>query len=320
MHTIGKRPAISVSALAAQPTLTRPHRAARIAILLGSLVACAAAQPTRAQSPPTAPFSLKEIGPHGGAAIAAEPGDAGGSAGFVIGHDAVLVIDTFGNPSGSVEAPKQLLGEIRKRTQLPIRFVVNTHYHADHVGGNGVFAEAGAAVMAHRNVRTWIHAENLRIVGPDPKSDFKAFAERLGAPTFGFEQGVDVFLGSRKIEVRTFPGHTGGDSVIRIPDANVVFAGDLFWRDLLPNLVDASLTPWVESLISLEKSGSTFVPGHGEVGTAREVRAFRDYLSALRTLVADARQGGKSGDDLVNGVLPALKDKYGQWGWFEYLA
>src|SRR5256885_121123 len=98
-------------------------------------------------------------------------------------------------------------------------------------------------------------------------------------------------LGSRTIRVRHFPGHTGGDSVVLIPDAKVVFAGDLFWRYMLPNLVDASTQPGIDTLDALAKNepDSTFVPGHGDVGNALDVVAFREYLVTLRKLVADAR-------------------------------
>jgi glyoxylase-like metal-dependent hydrolase (beta-lactamase superfamily II) len=107
-----------------------------------------------AQRPAEPPFALKQIGPNAWAAIdnprAAEP--AGANAGFVIGDEAVAVIDTF----WSVEASRQLLAEIRTRTKLPVRFVINTHYHLDHVAGNGIFADAGALIVAQHNVRGWI--------------------------------------------------------------------------------------------------------------------------------------------------------------------
>jgi cyclase len=267
-------------------------------------------------------FSIKQIAPGVWAAIADSTGAAGGNAGFVIGDDGVVVIDTFGSPFAGTEPAKQLLAEIRKRTTLPIKFVINTHYHADHVGGNGVFADAGAVVIAQRNVRDWIHPENLRMFGPDPKPEFKAFVEGLVAPTVGYDQSIDLYLGSRRVEVRSFPGHTGGDSVVFVPDAKAVFAGDLFWRNTSPNLIDATTALWIDTLDQLAKNASysTFVPGHGDVGTTQDVIGFREYLTTLRKLVADARTQGKSDDALADAVMPALGEKYGQWDYFKYLA
>lgn len=245
-------------------------------------------------------------------------GSAGSNAGFVIGDDGVAVIDTF----VSADAAKQLLAEIRKLTPQPVRFVINTHYHADHVAGNGVFAKAGAVVLGHRNVRGWIHKENLKLLGPEPKPELKAFIEGLAPPTAGYEQAVDLYLGSREVRVRYFAGHTGGDSVVMIPDANAVFAGDLLWRNSLPNLIDASTQAWIDTLLALEKNegGATFVPGHGDVSTMQHVAMFREYLTTLRKLVADARAQGKSGESLAGAVMPVIIEKYGQWDFFKYLA
>jgi glyoxylase-like metal-dependent hydrolase (beta-lactamase superfamily II) len=107
-----------------------------------------------------------------------------------------------------------------------------------------------------------------------------------------------------------------------IPDAKVVFAGDLFWRDMLPNLVDASTMAWIDTLTTLAKNeaGATFVSGHGDVGTAADVGAFREYLTTLRRLVAEARARGQSGDALVAAVMSALSGKYSRWDGFKYLA
>src|SRR5579863_5594648 len=193
-----------------------------------------------AQSPAALPFTLKPLGHNVYAAIDDAKGDAGANSGFVIGDNAALVVDTFENEA----AAKQLLAEIRKLTQLPIKFVVNTHYHLDHVAGNKVFQQNGAVVFAQHNVRSWIHTENLKFFGKDIKPEQRKMVETLGAPDAVYETGITLFLGSRRIDVRVFPGHTGGDSVVFIPDADVVFTGDLFWRNTLPNLIDATTSAW----------------------------------------------------------------------------
>jgi cyclase len=264
------------------------------------------------------PFTLKPLGHNVYAAIDDAKGDAGANAGFVIGDDGVLVVDTFENP----EAAKLLLVEIRKLTQLPVKVVVNTHYHLDHVAGNSIFTKEGAVVLAHRNVRTWIHTENLKFFGKDIKPEQKAMVEGLVSPQIVYDSEVEVNLGSRQIRVRPFPGHTGGDSVVTIPDAQIVFCGDLFWCNTLPNLIDASTDLWIDTLSKLagEMPPGTFVPGHGDVGNAADVKAFRGYLSDLRAMVAGPVKDGKSGDDLLNAVMPQLKEKYGKWDFFEDFA
>lgn len=273
----------------------------------------------RAQTPADPWFTLNKIGPSVWAAID-NPNSKQRSyanAGVVIGDDGVVVIDTL---TGD-EAAGRLLQEIRRLTTLPIRFVVNTHYHGDHVAGNRLFADAGARVLAHQNVRRWIHAENLRMLGDKPNPEHKTIVERFVAPTLGYTDAVDIFLGSRAVQVRSFPGHTGGDSVVIVPDAKVIFGGDLLWRNTIPNTVDGTLKTWIQTLDTFVSAypGYTFVPGHGGVASIEDVTAFRDYLATVQKLVADARATGKSGDAVVQAVMPALKDKYGQLELFEYL-
>lgn len=291
------------------------------------LLLCVSGAPS-AQDAADPAFILKQVGPNVWAAISNPKSKtpAGANTGFVIGDDGVAVIDTSASADADgnfgIEAAKELLAAIRTLTKLPVRFVINTHYHLDHVGANAVFVDAGAIVLAHRNVRGWVHSDNLRMLGRDIKPQQKTFIEALVPPTVTYDQPVDLYLGSRAIRVRSFPGHTGGDSVVLIPDAMVVFAGDLFWRNMLPNLIDASTQPWIDTLDTLAKDepAATFVPGHGDVGNAQDVMAFREYLATLRKLVSDAQAMRKSGEALADAVMPALSDKYSRWDYFKYLA
>jgi len=257
-----------------------------------------------------ADFTIKKLGDGVYAALGVDGGKAGSNAGFVVGSNGVLVVDTFTNPA----AARDLLAEIRKITSLPIRFVVNTHYHLDHTGGNAVFAEAGATIVAQRNLRGWLRTENMKFFGATPKPEDKARVESLALPDMVYSDAVDIYLGSRLVQVRYMLGHTGGDSVIVVPDANVVFGGDLIWQKHLPNLIDATTSDWVKTLEKLlaDHPSATFVSGHGDVATPQDVRDFHDYLVALREAVAKAQAAGKSGQDLVDSVSAQLKDKYGE--------
>ncbi len=295
--------------------------------LLGFILLFAAATATQGTPPAEAqpPFQLKLIGPNIWAAIDDAKGDAGANAGFVIGDSGVVVIDTFENET----AAKALLTEIRKRTHLPVKFVVNTHYHLDHVAGNRVFSNAGAVIVAHENLRGWINTENLKFFGEKIKPEEKSLVAQLLGPEVSYDSAVTLFLGSRRINVQPFAGHTGGDSVVSIPDAGVVFCGDLFWRKTLPNLIDATTSAWINTLSDLAvlpaqpANNSTltraevFVPGHGDVGTSADVLEFKKYLEYLRATVKGPADNGKTGDDLVNAVLPDLTKTYGTLDFFK---
>ena len=263
-------------------------------------------------------FTIKPLGNNVFAAVAKPKSSAGSNAGFVIGDDGVAVIDTFQDAA----AARQLLAEIQKLTKLPVKFVVNTHYHLDHVTGNAVFAQTGAVIIAHKNVRSWIHTENLKFFGAGIKPEQKAWIDGLLAPSLVYDSAVELFLGSRRVVVRYFPGHTGGDSVVSVPDANVYFCGDLFWNKTLPNLIDASTEKWIASDLKMAGEGpkATFVPGHGEVGTAAEVRAMAGYITDLREALSQPVKDGLKDDALVNAVVPQLKEKYGDWNYFDHFA
>jgi cyclase len=290
-------------------------------LLMLPLITAAQQTQTPPQSAPAAAapvpvnyFNLKSLGHNVWAAIAVPGSGAGSNSGFVIGDDGVAVIDSF----QKVDAAKSLLAEIRKMTQLPVKYVINTHYHIDHVTGNGVYAEAGATIVAQKNVRDWIHTENKKFYGANITDAQKASVEGLTGPTQVYDTVLDLRLGSKVINVRYELGHTGGDSVVFIPDATVVFCGDLFWRHTLPNLIDASTEAWIATLrVLIEKHpAAAFISGHGDVGAADDVQAFQGYLIDLRRLVSEGRAAGKTGDALVDDLTPKLKEKYGDWGAF----
>jgi cyclase len=262
-------------------------------------------------------FTVKKLSDGVYAAISPDRGKGGSNAGFVVGSNGVLVVDTFQD----VGPARDLLAEIRKVTSLPIRFVVNTHYHLDHTGGNAVFAEAGATIVAQRNLRGWLRTENLKFFGATPKPEDKTRVESLVLPDMVYSDAVDIYLGSRLVQVRYMLGHTGGDSVVIVPDANVVFGGDLVWQKHLPNLIDATTSDWVKTLEKLlaDHPSATFVSGHGDVASADDVRDFHDYLVALRDDIGKAQAAGKSGKELEDTVSAQLKEKYGQFGFQGFL-
>jgi glyoxylase-like metal-dependent hydrolase (beta-lactamase superfamily II) len=272
----------------------------------------------RLMADPTPFFTLHPLGTGVWAAISPAQGKAGSNAGFIIGSDGVLVVDSFVEPA----AAQALLEEIHAKTKLPVRYVINTHYHLDHVAGNGVYKDSGALILAQANVRAWEHTENLKFFGDKITPQQKHMVETLVLPSIVYRDGVELYLGDRQVVVRVLPGHTGGDSVVVVPDADVVFTGDMFWNHSLPNLIDADTQAQIASNETFLKdySRASFVPGHGEVGKAAEVRAFKDYLAALRTAVAASRGPDGSAAAVVKTVLPQLKTVYGGWNYFDYFA
>ena len=290
----------------------------RAALLLS--VAVLGGAPALGQEPVAGPqhFKLEEL-PGGAWAAIAKDGDRAsvGNAGFVIGKDAVLVVDTFAAP----EAAEELLAQIRQRTSLPVRWAVNTHYHLDHVGGNAVLARAGAVILAHEGVRAWMRTENLKWRKEITPQD-RAMLASLVLPEAGYSSGVSLWLGDRTAEVQVRPGHTGGDSIVVLREAQVVFGGDLVWRNTVPNAIDADTKAWAETLDGFlnDFPSATFVPGHGDVARALDVRFFRDYLLGLRLGVERALADGKKGPEIAAWLLPEQRKRYSTWKWFDQFA
>ena len=284
----------------------------RLALAATAFLALAA--PAPAQDPSAQlPFVLKQVGPGVYAAIDGPEHKAGSNAGFVIGDDGVLVVDSFIN----VDAARALVGEIHRLTPKPIRYVVNTHYHLDHTGGDQALRDAGALIIAHRNVRGWVRVNNINLFGDRITPEVRARIAALPLPDVVTDKDLTVWLGSRKIVVQTVLGHTGGDLTIFVPDAHVLFTGDMLWRKISPNLIDGSVKEWTATNEDfMRMSGvaqATFVPGHGDVANVKDVQDFRSYLLDLRRLVVEGRKARLKDDKLSQYVGPKLKALHPDW-------
>jgi len=285
----------------------------RTGVATAALVAISSTALAQAPSPTALPFVLKQVGPGVYAAIDGPERKAVSNAGFVIGDDGVLVIDSL----FTAEAAQALVSEIRRLTPKPIRYVVNTHYHVDHTGGDQVLREAGAIIIAHRYVRSWVRTNNLNLFGDRTTPELKSRIEALALPDLTTDKDLTIWLGSRKVEVRTVLGHTGGDLIVFVPDAKVLFTGDMLWRKVAPNLIDGSVEQWSATAADFigvrDAAEIRFVPGHGDVADAKDVAEFRTYLLELRRLVDEGRKAGIQGDALVQDVAPKMRAQFADW-------
>lgn len=259
------------------------------------------------------PFVLKQVAPGIYAAIDGPSHNAGSNAGFVIGDDSVLVVDSFFTPA----AARALVAQIHRLTPKPIRYLVNTHYHIDHTGGDQVLREAGAIIIAHRNVRGWVRTYNVNLLGERITPGLRAQIQALPLPDLVTDKDLIVWLGSRKVVIRTVLGHTGGDLTIGVPDAGVLFTGDLFWRKVPPNLIDGSVDQWAATdadfMHMVDAAKTIFVPGHGDVANVRDVEDFRAYLLDLQRLVREGRMVGLRDEALAQFVTLKLRAAHSDW-------
>jgi cyclase len=224
--------------------------------------------------------AVQQVGP--GLYAYISDNDASANSTFLIGRAGVLVVDTGLN---AAEGTK-LLGAIRQVSRLPVKFIINTHYHPDHQGGNTVVGP-DAVVITTDFTRN-------RTLALMQSAEMKAFQFRPANVTF--QKRMTVYLDPYSADVY-FPGkaHTSGDALVYFPQQRVLAAGDLFLNHSSPAMDNGSAANWIQALDhALELPLEHVVPGHFELGSKADLQRFRDYLSDLFQQVRTMRQQGDS--------------------------
>ena len=217
------------------------------------------------------------------------------------GHFSVFLV----TPAGIIatdpidaEAARWLKTELAKRFAKPVKYLIYSHDHGDHISGGEVFAD-GAVVIAHDNAKAAIVSERRPTAVPD-----LTFSDRL-----------TVELGGKKVELLYLgKNHSDNSIALRFPDERALFAVDFIPVKSLPfrGLPDSYIDEWIDSLKKAEALDfDVLAPGHGELGKKEDVRSIRIYLEELRDQVTQYLRAGKSVDEIKQLVT---MDKYGSWG------
>jgi cyclase len=222
----------------------------------------------------------------------------GGNAVLLIGPDGgLLVDDEYAVLTG------KLVAAIAAVTDQPVRFVVNTHFHDDHTGGNEYFGRAGAIIIAQENSRRRMSSDQVvSLYGPQ-----HAYAS-IGQPRITFEQSLQLHLNGNSIDLK-YPGpaHTDGDTIIFLRERNVLMTGDLFVRaPYIPPYFDdlnggslEGMIHCVDQVLVLADERTLVLPGHGEPGTRSDVVEYRGQLIGARERIRAAIARGESEDAVV---------------------
>lgn len=288
-----------------------------LAAALGAALGLMALQPLAAQQQD---FSKVEVKAEHVAGKVYMLTGSGGNIGVSVGEDGLLIIDDQYAPlADKIKAALKGLGEGK------LKFILNTHWHGDHTGGNEVFG-AEAPILAHTNVRKRMATEQHILGSTTPPSPAKAL------PVVTYDQSISVHMNGEELQVVHYPhGHTDGDSVIFFTGSNVVHMGDDFFNGFFP-FVDlasgGSVQGMAENVAQVLKrlpAGAKVIPGHGKLSDAEGLKAFHHMLVTTTDIVAKEMKAGKSLDDIKKAGLPAEWDSWGkgfintqQWVEFVY--
>ncbi|MEE9186809.1 MAG: MBL fold metallo-hydrolase [Bacteroidota bacterium] len=209
--------------------------------------------------------------------------DGGSNSGFIVAPEGVIVIDAQNN----ADLAANELAAIRDVTNAPIKFLIDTHHHGDHTGGNPMYEKEGVTIISHRECRAAMIDREMK-----------------GLPILTFDGAIQLYVGGRDVHVFHFGwGHTKGDAVIVLPDENIVFAGDVLFSRKFPYVADGNLDGWIESLARLKALNVKWVvPGHGPISTNTEVEGLLGFFREVKSVVAGLKGEGKSLEDCKKSV------------------
>lgn len=241
-------------------------------------------------------------------------GPFGGNIGAVIGDDGIFLIDDQVAPV--TEAVRAKLDKLPGGKGAPVRFVLNTHFHADHTGGNENLGKAGAVIVAHDNVRAQMSTEEFRA----------GFIENGGKdldaalPVVTFNDRVTFHINGRTLVTRHYPhAHTDGDSVVWFKEDNIVHMGDIYFQAGYP-FIDIDHGGSIDGVIAAVRdvledvdARTIVIPGHGAVSDREGLREYLDMLTDLRGAVTAAIDAGKSLDDIK--AMHLSREYDARWNW-----
>ena len=240
-------------------------------------------------------------------------GSDGGNIGVFAGPDGVFIVDN--KYEGDGEMISAAVGRI---SELPISYVLNTHWHFDHAGSNNYFGHNGSVIIAHDNVRKMLaRGAFIRVVDTEIPP---APAEAL--PVITFDDSLSLHLNGEEVHMlHVTPAHTDGDGIVWFKGSNILHMGDTFLSGIYP-LIDVDAGGSIDGMITTAETVLAFIndetqiiPGHGPVSKRADLEAYRDMCVALRDRIGEMKGRGMSLEDVLAADFTAdLDDRWDTWG------
>ncbi|MCW5213439.1 MBL fold metallo-hydrolase, partial [Desulfobulbus sp. TB] len=231
----------------------------------------------------------------------------GANAGIIIGEQGIAVIDTL----VSANEAKRFIRDIRAISDKPIKYVINTHYHLDHVFGNAEFVKLGAVVIAQEKVQKSMQesaAETLKNVSAFGLTPEDIEGTEIAYPVIAYQEKVTIDLGGTLIELTHIPhSHTGGDTLVYLPEQKVLFTGDVLFTDYHPFLGEGDIEKWTAQLDAIKKMGAEkIIPGHGPVSNQSDLEDMKAYLTQFDKKAKELADHSDDVQEIVKALQSAL--------------
>ena len=234
----------------------------------------------------------------------------GGNIGLFLGEDGTFIVDDQFAP-----LTEKILAAIKSVGGDTPRFLINTHFHGDHTGGNENLGNAGTLIFSHDNVRErLVNGSYIKAFGMNAPP-----ANKAALPVLTFSEDMHFHINNESVNaVHVSSAHTDGDSIIYFKKANVVHAGDIFFNGFYPFIDSANggslkgTIAAVDAILAATDSNSKIIPGHGPLADKKQLQAYRDMLATAYSRLLKLKNDGVSAEDAV--IRKPLADLEEKWG------
>lgn len=239
----------------------------------------------------------------------------GANAGIIIGDNGILVVDTL----ISAKEGKRFIKDIQAISNKPIKYVVNTHYHLDHVFGNSEFEKLGAIIIAHENDKKSMEnsaADTLKNIEGYGLTKEDMDGTVVSYPIVTFSERMTIDIGGQNVElIHAQKSHTDGDIIVYLADKKILFSGDILFTNYHPFIGEGNILDWTKKLDDIKLMDvETIIPGHGPISTKKDLDDMKDYILLFDQKAKELASNSDDVQSIVTSIKSMLPNRAeGEW-------